>query len=122
MATKRRIITKRLSRGARKGQSVQGYITRSGKFQAIPAKTRGGQTVKLGAGKGKGAAFATDRNMQRGNPRAGKTFTRATTASGQQIHRYIGKGGKPQDVVVKGATKPAAIGKRKRTAAKKKKR
>lgn len=99
MAAKRgqgKIVTKRITRGKRKGQTVRGYMGKGGKFTELKVKTRstsgGQQTRQVGkqrtnTGKGK---------------RAGQKFASLRSSSGQKIHRYKDKKtGKVTDVVVK---------------------
>lgn len=92
-----KLVSHTYKRGARKGKTVQGYITKRGNFVEA---TKGGQRVTLGSPGKRSKAFLTDKNVQKGNKRSGRTFTRATTSSGQSIHRYR-IGGKTVDVVVK---------------------
>ena len=89
------ITTRKLTRGARKGQSVRGYITKSGKFKELKTKTRGTAGGQQTRAVGKGRV-----NAGKGNKRAGKKFASLRSATGQKIHRY-NIGGKVVDVVVK---------------------
>lgn len=89
-----RIVNRKLTKGARKGQTVRGYITKKGKFKELKTNTRktaGGQQTravgKSGVNKSKGA-------------RAGKKFANLRSDTGQKIHRYK-IGGKIVDVVIK---------------------
>lgn len=58
------------------------------------------------------AKLTTRKNTQKGNPRAGKRFTTTVNKKGQRIHRYKGKGGKVQDVVVASKSQRSAQAKK----------
>ncbi len=59
-----RVVTKKLTRGPRKGQTVRGYESPGGQFSEI--KT----------------------NARKGNPRAGKKFITTRDSKGRRVHTY----------------------------------
>jgi hypothetical protein len=60
---------KKITRGPRKGQTITVYA-------------KSGSEVLVASGRGK--------NRQKGNPRAGKKFTRAIDSKGREVHIYAG--------------------------------
>lgn len=90
-----RIVTHRFTKGSRKGQSVRGYITKTGKFKELKTNTR-----KTAGGQQTRAVGKSGVNKTKGGKRAGMKFANLRTDSGQKVHRYKIKG-KIVDVVVK---------------------
>lgn len=86
-----RIVSRRITRGKRKGQTVQGYLDRRGRFTAI--KT----------------------NKSKGGARSGKKFITTRDKQGRRVHTYV-IDGKRVSVTIKGSRKSKDKTKNKRGA------
>lgn len=62
--SKGKIVTRRLKRGKRKGQTVQGYIDRKGRFSEVKS------------------------NKSKKGPRSGKKFITTRDSKGRRVHTY----------------------------------
>lgn len=83
---KGKMVTRRLKRGRRKGQVVQGYVDRKGRFSEVKS------------------------NRSKKGPRAGKKFVTTRDSKGRRVHSYV-IGGKTVNVTLNKSRKTKNRGK-----------